>query len=81
MAYVRALGVYCYPDVPNTTQVAQETDQNYGNLKSTFRHNLETLSQARFDLDKTHMITDLPLLVFGGKYDGITDVLCRDAFK
>ena len=26
------------------------------------------------------MITDLPLLVFGGKYDGIADVACRDAF-
>ena len=26
------------------------------------------------------MITDLPLLVFGGKYDGITDVACRDTF-
>ena len=76
LAYMRALGVYCYPGVPNTTQVAQETDQNYGTFKSTFRQNLETLSLARFDLDKTLMITDLPLLVFGGKDDGITDVAC-----
>ena len=80
LAYIRALGVYCYPGLPNTTQVTQETDQSYGTSKSTFRQNLETLSQARFDLDKTLMITDLPLLVFGVKYDGITDVSCRYAF-
>ena len=76
LAYIRALGVYCYPGVPNTTQVTQETDQNYGTFKSFFRQNLETLSQAIFDLDKTLMITDLLLLVFGVKYDGITDVAC-----
>ena len=80
LAYIRAFGVYCYPGVTNTTQVTQETDQNYGTFKSNFRQNLETLSQARFDLDKTLMITDLPLLVFGVKYDGITDVSFRDAF-
>ena len=74
LAYMRALGVYCYPGVPNTTQVTQETDQNYGTFKSTFRQNLETLSQTRFDLDKTLIIADLTLLVFGGKYDGITYV-------
>ena len=80
LAYMRALGVYCYTGVPNTTQVTQENDQNYGIFKSTFRENLETLSQARFDLDKTLIITDLPLLVFGGKDYGITDVACRYAF-
>ena len=73
--------MYCYPGVLNTTQVTQETDQKYGIFKSTFRKNLETLSQARFDHDKTLMITDLPLVVFGGKYDGITDVACINAFK
>ena len=26
------------------------------------------------------MLTDLPLIVFGGKDDGITDAACRDAF-
>ena len=77
---MRALGVYCYPGVPNKTQATQETDQNYGTFKSTFRQNLETLSQVIFDLDKALMITDLPLLVFGGKYDGITDVACGYAF-
>ena len=81
MACMRALGVYCYPGVPNTKQVTQETDQNYGTFKSFFRQNLENLSQAIFDLDKTLMITDLPLLVFGGKDDGITDVVCIDDFK
>ena len=72
--------MYCYPGVPNTTQVTQETDQKYGTFKSIFRQNLDTLSQATFDLDKTLMTTNLPLLFFGGKDDGITDVTCRDAF-
>ena len=80
LAYMISLGVYCYPVVPNKKQVTQETYHNYGTFKSTFRQNLETLSQAIFDLDKTLMITDLPLLVFGVKYDGITDVSCRYAF-
>ena len=80
LAYIRALGVYCYLGVPNTTQVTQETDQNYGTFRSTFRQNLETLTQEIFDLDKTLMLTDLRLLSFGGKYDGITDVACIDAF-
>ena len=80
LAHMRALGVYCYPDVPNKTQVTQETEHNYGNFKSTFSQNLETLSQAIFDLDKRLMMTDLPLLIFGGIYYGITNVSCRDAF-
>ena len=67
LAYMHAVGVYCYPGVPNTTHVSQETDQNYGVFKSVFRENLEILSQARFDLSETLQITDLPLLVFGGK--------------
>ena len=49
LAYMRAVGVYCYPGVPNTTHVSQETDQSYGIFKSVFRENLEILSQARFD--------------------------------
>ena len=80
LAYMRALGVYCYPGVPNTTQLTQETDQNHGTFKSTFRQKLETLSQERFDLDETLMIAYLPLLVFGGKDDGITDAEKRYAF-
>ena len=80
LAYIRALGVYCYPCVPNTTQVTQETDQNNGTFRSTFRQNLETLTQERFDLDKTLMLTDITLLLFGGKYDGTTDVACIDTF-
>ena len=44
--------------------LSQETDHNYGTFKSDFRQNLETLSQAIFDLDKRLMMTDLPLLIF-----------------
>ena len=80
LAYMRAVGVYCYPGVPNTTHVSQETDQNYGVFKSVFRDNLEILSQARFDINGTLQITDLPLLVFGGT-DALTNVVIRDSFS
>jgi len=41
LAYIWGRGIYCYPGVPNTTHVTQETDQNYGLFKSDFRSNLE----------------------------------------
>ena len=41
--YIRVLGVYFYPGVPNKMRVSQETDQKYGLFKSVFRENLETL--------------------------------------
>ena len=80
LVYMRTVGVYCYPGVPNTTHVSQETDQNYGIFKSVFRENLEILSQARFDQRETLQITDLPLLVFGGR-DTSTNVDIRDSFS
>jgi len=69
---MRGLGVYYYPGVHNTTHVGQETDQNYGLFKSDFCLNLEILSQTRFNIQKTLLISDLPLLVFGGKDEGYT---------
>ena len=79
LAYLRVLGIYCVPGVPNTTHVTQETDQNYGLFKTIFRSNIETLSQARFDIQKTLQVQDLPLLVFGGIGD-ITQVTLQDSF-
>jgi hypothetical protein len=66
LANLRLQGCYLVPGVPNTTAVTQETDQNYGPFKLAYRKNIGTLSQARFQVDKGMMITDLPLLVFGG---------------
>ena len=79
LAYLKVLGIYCVPGVPNTTHVTQETDQNYGLFKTIFRSNIETLSQARFDIQKTLQVQDLPLLVFGG-IDDITQVTLQDSF-
>jgi hypothetical protein len=45
----------------------QETDQNYSLYKSVVRENLRNLLLCCFDLRLTCRITDLPLLVFGGK--------------
>ena len=76
---MRAVGVYCYPGVPNTTHVSQEIDQNCGVFKLVFRENLEIISQAGFDKSKTLQIIDLPLLVFGS-IDNSTNVNIRDNF-
>ena len=80
LAYLKVLGIYCVPGVPNTTHVTQETDQNYGLFKTIFRSNIETLSQARFDMKKTLQVQDLPLLVFGG-IDDVTKVTLEDSFE
>lgn len=79
LAYLRVVGIYCVPGVPNTTHVSQETDQSYGLFKTVFRINLETLSQARFDRKKTLQVHDLPLLVFGGE-DDITKIKLQNTF-
>ena len=81
LAYMRGIGVYCYPGVPNTTNVSQENDKNYSLFNSDFCSNLEILSQARFDIQKTLLISDLPLLVFGGKDEGCTDDVVQDCFS
>jgi hypothetical protein len=70
LARLRVQGLYLVPGVPNTTSVTQETDQNYGPFKGTYRGNIRTLSQARFDSGKVLHVTDLPLLVFGGVVSG-----------
>ena len=80
LADLRMLGVYLVPSVPNTTAKTQETDQNYGVYKSSFRANLRLLSQGRFERGLSLKVTDLPLLVFGGKCIK-TDLELRDAFS
>ena len=80
LAYIHTLGVYCVPGVTNINHVGQEIDQSYGLVKSIFRLNLEVFSQARFDQDKMLHISDIPLLVFGGKDDERTQMLVEDYF-
>ena len=63
---LRLLGCYLIPSVPNTTQVAQETDQSYGIFKSNYRINVGKLVTYRFALSETLKVSDLALLVFGG---------------
>jgi hypothetical protein len=66
--------------VPNTTAKMQETDQNYGVYKTSFRENLRNLSQCRFENQLTLHVCDLALLVFGGNCPS-TGLLLRDAFS
>jgi hypothetical protein len=84
LAAARIRGLYCVPGVPNTTQVTQELDQNYGLFKTIYRQNLLLLAQKRFDSNRQINVNDLPLLVFGYQYtarDGTTKVYLRDAFS
>jgi hypothetical protein len=67
LARLRLLGLYLVPGVPNTTSVTQETDENYGPFKGSFQSNIRLLTQSRFDKGLHLSVTDLPLLVFGGK--------------
>jgi len=78
LAYMCGLGLYCYPGVPNTTHMSQEANQNYGLFKSDFSSNLEIFSQARFDIQKILLISDLPFLVFGGKDERCIDAIVQD---
>ncbi len=41
------ISVYKYPRVPNTTDVTQEMDNNYGPSKITFKNNLDYITQQR----------------------------------
>jgi len=43
LAELRSLGVYLFPGVQNTTQITQETDQNYGEFKSLLRKHIQQL--------------------------------------
>jgi len=63
LASLRLQGLCLVPGVPNATGKTQETDQNYGPFKGTFRANIRTLSQARFDNGLPIRVTDIPLLV------------------
>ena len=63
---LRLLGCYLIPSVPNTTQLAQETDQSYGIFKSNYRINIGKLATYRFSLSENTKVSDLVLLVFGG---------------
>ncbi len=63
------IGAYQYPGMPNTTAVMQETDQNYGPFKTTFRSNLDFLTQQRLQASKPCNLQPwlIGLIVFWGK--------------
>jgi hypothetical protein len=80
LADLRIQGLYLVPGVPNTTAKTQETDQNYGVYKTSFRDNLRVLSQCRFENGLNLQVCDLALLVFGGSCPS-TGLRLRDAFS
>ncbi len=78
----RFRGLYPFPGPPQTTQVTQETDQNYGVFKSRTRNNLDLISSAAFKQKKNLKLdhSTFSLLVFGGIHEQ-TKVVCKSAFK
>jgi hypothetical protein len=48
LAELRSLGVYLFPGVQNTTQITQETDQNYGEFKSLLRKHIQQLMNEMY---------------------------------
>ena len=80
LAKLQVRGLYLVPGVPNSTATTQETDQNYGIYKSVLRDNLRLLSQARFEKKLSMHVSDLPLLVFGGRCAS-TGTELRDSFS
>ena len=69
--------------VPNTTQSTQETDINYGPFKSSFRINLEVITQARINDEKPVSFAPymVALFVFGGTDHVTKAVAPRNAFQ
>jgi len=80
LADLKLKGLCLVPGLPNSTGKTQETDQNYGPFKTHYRDNLALLTQSRFEKKKTIAISDLPLIVFGGK-DPATGVELQNAFE
>jgi hypothetical protein len=80
LADLRLHGLYLVPGVPNTTHHTQETDQNYGIFKSSFRENLCKISQCWFENSLTLKVCNLLLLVFGGECPS-TGLVLRDSFS
>jgi hypothetical protein len=80
LADLRLKGCYLVAGVPNTTAVTQETDQNYGPFKGSYRGNIRTLTQHCFDNKLGVKITDLPLIVFGGTC-GKSGAVLENAFQ
>ena len=46
LVHMQSHGVHLFPGVPNTTQVTQETDQNYGPFKWVYRSNVDALHKS-----------------------------------
>ncbi len=65
LATLRLIGVYKYPGSPNITQ---EIDQNYGLLKTTFRTNLDSVTQTQLNENKSCNLQPylIGLFSFGG---------------
>ena len=78
----RFRGLYPFPGPPQTTQVTQETDQNYGVFKSGTRNNLDLISSAAFKQKKNLKLdhSTFSLLVFVGVHEQ-TKVVCKSAFE
>jgi hypothetical protein len=64
----REHGIYTFPGVPNGTEIGQEMDQLFGNLKTRMQKNHQAVFQKQYELigDKAQVSPwDTPFLLFG----------------
>jgi hypothetical protein len=68
LASLKLLDIVLYPCIPNTTHVTQETDQLYGPFKTQFLTNLDLITEARLDSNKSLLLAPkmVGLPLFGG---------------
>ena len=82
LALLRFHGFYLYPGVPNTTAVSQETDRNYGPMKTGFRINLKDVVDERIAKDVSVSLAPylVGLILFGGTDPETNLVIEKNAF-
>jgi hypothetical protein len=82
LAYLCFHGFILYPGVPNTTAVAQETNQSCGPFQTAFRSNLQVIINERIAAEKTTSLAPwiISLVVFGGE-DPETGLIVGPAFS
>jgi len=85
LARLRAMGVYLFPSVPNSSSVTQEMDQIFDLFKSLTRGNVEALHDALLQVGGSVSLgrNDICRIVFGGSYDlgGGVSVQLEEAFE
>ena len=82
LADLQSDGYILFPEVPNSTTVMQETNQNYGPFKTQYCKNLDAVVDARLKQGKLTAMApwQVGLIVYGGT-DSETGLVVKSAFN